>query len=110
MIDFGKITFSMSYEDGQSVTHTIRGDSTLDEVVEAFEYFIKGAGFNLTQGQHIGYEYDDEDPEIHPIGDLSDTDEYCVDLSSVSFGVDSGWIDNKEEKYARDISDLSSEK
>jgi hypothetical protein len=90
----GKVTFSISYEDGQSVVHTIRGDSSLDEVVEAFEYFLKGAGYHLREGQHIGYEYEDEDPEIHPIGDLSDTDEYTdykamaneINLSEVTFG------------------------
>jgi hypothetical protein len=93
-MDFGKITFTSSYEDGHSVTHTIRGDSSLDEVVEAFEYFLKGAGYHMPEGCHIGYEYDDEDPEIHPIGDLSDTDEYPdyvsmasdINLSEVTFG------------------------
>jgi hypothetical protein len=94
MMDFGTITFSQYYEDGQSVTHTIRGDSSLGEVVEAFEYFLKGAGYHLQEGQHIGFEYEDEDPEIHPIGDLSDTDEYPdyvsmandINLSEVTFG------------------------
>jgi hypothetical protein len=78
MIDFGTITFSQYYADNEhSVTHTLRGDASLDEVVEAFEYFLKGAGYHLPEGCHIGYEYDEvEDPEIHPIGDLSDTDEY----------------------------------
>jgi hypothetical protein len=47
MFDLGNITFKQKYKDGQSITHTIRGDSTLDEVVEAFEYFLKGAGFNF---------------------------------------------------------------
>ena len=60
MIDPGQITFTQSYEDGNSVTHTIRGDSSLEEVVEAFEYFLKGAGYYLSEGCHIGYEYEDE--------------------------------------------------
>lgn len=60
MFDFGKIQFIQSHEDGQKIVHEIRGDSSLDEVVEAFEMFLKGAGYHLSDGQHIGYEYDDE--------------------------------------------------
>ena len=61
--DFGKIKFVQEYEDGQSVVHTIRGDASLDDVLEAFEYFLKGAGYHLKEGQHIGYEYDEEESE-----------------------------------------------
>jgi hypothetical protein len=66
MMDFGTITFSQYYADTEnSVTHTLRGDASLDEVVEAFEYFLKGAGYHLPEGCHIGYEYDeDEEPEL----------------------------------------------
>jgi hypothetical protein len=67
MIDLGQITFTQSYEDGNTITHTIRGDSSLDEVVEAFEYFLKGAGYHLGDGCHIGYEYDDEKEEKHSV-------------------------------------------
>ena len=67
MIDTGKVTFTQSYEDGNTITHTIRGDSSLDEVVEAFEYFLKGAGYHLGDGCHIGYEYDDEQEEEHSV-------------------------------------------
>jgi hypothetical protein len=100
MMDFGTITFSQYYADNEhSVTHTLRGDASLDEVVEAFEYFLKGAGYHLPEGCHIGYEYDEvEDPEIHPIGDLSDTDEYnygyCQDVAGGSSTVDT--VDSSE--------------
>ena len=60
MYDFGKIRFIQEYE-GSTVEHSIRGDASLDEVIEAFEMFLKGAGYHLRDGQHIGYEYDEED-------------------------------------------------
>ena len=64
MMDFGTITFSQYYADNEnSVTHTLRGDASLDEVVEAFEYFLKGAGYHLPEGCHIGYEYDEVEEE-----------------------------------------------
>jgi hypothetical protein len=84
MIDFGKITFTSSYEDGHSVTHTIRGDSSLDEVVEAFENFLKGAGYHLQEGQHIGYEYDDEYAREDDTDYVSMAND--IDLSEVTFG------------------------
>jgi hypothetical protein len=84
MIDLGKITFTSSYEDGQSVVHTIRGDSSLDEVVEAFEYFLKGAGYHLQEGQHIGYEYDDEYAREDDTDYVSMAND--INLSEVTFG------------------------
>ena len=69
MYDFGKIRFIQEHE-GSTVEHNIRGDASLDEVIEAFEMFLKGAGYHLRDGQHIGYEYDEEDPNedyIHPV-------------------------------------------
>lgn len=67
MYDFGKIRFIQEYEDS-TVEHNIRGDATLDEVIEAFEMFLKGAGYHLKDGQHIGYEYE-EDAFSQSIGD-----------------------------------------
>jgi hypothetical protein len=84
MIDFGKITFTSSYEDGHSVTHTIRGDSSLDEVVEAFEYFLKGAGYHLQEGQHIGFEYEDEYAREDDTDYVSMAND--INLSEVTFG------------------------
>ena len=94
----GKLTFSISYEDGQSVVHTIRGDSSLDEVVEAFEYFLKGAGYHLQEGQHIGYEYDDE------YSREDDTDyvsmSHDINLSEVTFGAcDSYTVDSLHDAW-----------
>ena len=80
----GKITFSQYYEDGQEVTHTIRGDSSLDEVVEAFEYFLKGAGYHLPDGCHIGYEYEDEEPREDDTDYKAMAD--SINLSEVTFG------------------------
>jgi hypothetical protein len=84
MMDFGTITFSQYYEDGQSVTHTIRGDSSLDEVVEAFEYFLKGAGYHLKEGQHIGFEYEDEYAREDDTDYVSMAND--INLSEVTFG------------------------
>jgi hypothetical protein len=83
-MDLGKITFSISYEDGQSVVHTIRGDSSLDEVVEAFEYFLKGAGYHLQEGQHIGFEYEDEYAREDDTDYVSMAND--INLSEVTFG------------------------
>jgi hypothetical protein len=83
-LDLGKITFTSSYEDGHSVTHTIRGDSSLDEVVEAFEYFLKGAGYHLKEGCHIGYEYDDEYTREDDTDYVSMAND--INLSEVTFG------------------------
>lgn len=57
--DFGKIYFIQEYNDSK-VTHEIRGDATLDDVLEAFEKFLEGAGYTLPVGAHIGYEYEGE--------------------------------------------------
>jgi len=59
MYDFGKITFIQEHED-QKIVHEIRGDASMDEVVDAFEMFLKGAGYHLPDGTHIGYEYEGE--------------------------------------------------
>jgi hypothetical protein len=83
-MDLGKITFTSSYEDGHSVTHTIRGDSSLDEVIEAFEYFLKGAGYHLQEGQHIGYEYEDEYAREDDTDYVSMAND--INLSEVTFG------------------------
>lgn len=61
MYDFGKVRFIQEHED-QRIEHEIRGDASLDEVIDAFEQFLKGAGYHLKDGQHIGYEYDEETP------------------------------------------------
>lgn len=64
MFDFGKIKFIQEYDD-QKIVHEIRGDSSMDEVVDAFEMFLKGAGYHLPDGKHIGYEYDEEITDKH---------------------------------------------
>ena len=74
MYDFGKIRFIQEHE-GSTVEHNIRGDASLDEVIEAFEMFLKGAGYHLQDGQHIGYEYD----EIYGYKDPANNDEEYVD-------------------------------
>ena len=55
MIDFGKITFSREYDNGECVTHSLSGESSLNEVVEAFEYFLKGCGYGITEGDHLDF-------------------------------------------------------
>ena len=62
MFDFGKIKFIQEYDDHR-IEHEIRGDASLDDVVDAFEAFLKGAGYHLKDGQHIGYEYDEEESD-----------------------------------------------
>lgn len=64
-MNFGTIKFV--YENngdhvvGKSkIVHEIGGESTIDEVIEAFEHFLMGMGFHLQEGAHIGYEYDEE--------------------------------------------------
>ena len=47
MYDFGKYTFTNEYKSGEKVTMEIRGDSTLDDLCETFERFLKASGFNI---------------------------------------------------------------
>ena len=72
MIDFGKVRFIQEHED-QRIEHEIRGDATLDEVIDAFEQFLKGAGYHLKDGQHIGYEYDEDDSEYQSRKEMYDS-------------------------------------
>ena len=58
--DMGKIKFIQEH-DNSKVEHVISGDSSLDEVIDAFEHFLKGAGYHLPDGCHIGYEYDEDE-------------------------------------------------
>ena len=60
MIDLGRIHFIQDHGEDEVIVHTIRGDSSLDEVIDSFEHFLKGAGYNLPLGCHIGYEYDED--------------------------------------------------
>jgi hypothetical protein len=45
--DFGMYTFNLQYKDGHSVTITHSGETGLDELLEAFECFLKASSFNL---------------------------------------------------------------
>ena len=73
------------YEDevSSTVTHSISADSTLDEVVEAFEYFLKGCGYSLPEGTHIGYEYEDNNIDLGLDGDNM-TFDFMVDSGAAS--------------------------
>lgn len=62
--NFGRIKFSYVNEGDsvlgmRNVSHELAGESTLDEVLEEFEYFLKGVGYHLPDGCHIGYEYEE---------------------------------------------------
>ena len=64
-MNFGTIRFVYENEGdhvvGKSkIVHEIGGESTIDDVIEAFEHFLKGVGFHLQDGVHIGYEHDEE--------------------------------------------------
>ena len=72
MYDFGKVRFIQEHED-QRIEHEIRGDASLDEVIESFEQFLKGAGYHLKDGQHIGYEYDEDDSEYQMRKEMYDS-------------------------------------
>lgn len=75
------------YEDevSSTVTHSISADSTLDDVIEAFEYFLKGCGYSLPDGAHIGYEFEDEgiDTTLNLDGDNL-TFDFMVDNGAAS--------------------------
>ena|SRR6056300_517176 len=74
MFDFGKIKFIQEYDDHR-IEHEIRGDASLDDVVDAFEAFLRGAGYHLKEGQHIGYEYDEE-PSYQERKEMYDSMDY----------------------------------
>jgi len=64
-LDFGTIKFVYENNGDQvvgkrKVVHELGGESTIDEVIEEFELFLKGMGFHLKDGVHIGYEHDEE--------------------------------------------------
>jgi len=100
MIDFGKIKFVQEYEDGQSVVHTIRGDCSLDDVVDAFESFLKGAGFHLKDGQHIGYEYDEEESEYQERKEMYDSMDDMISSSSLDDVMYSSSFNVPDDTYA----------
>ena len=55
MIDFGKITFSREYDNGEYVTHSIGGESSLPDVIDAFSYFLKGCGYYIPEGEYLDF-------------------------------------------------------
>lgn len=62
-----KFTFSYERYDGlgemgtpvEEVTFISRDKIALPELIEFFEQFLKGAGYVLPDGVHLGYEEDD---------------------------------------------------
>lgn len=42
----------------EEVTFLNRGDTSLPELCQLFENFVKGCGYVLPEGVHIGYEED----------------------------------------------------
>jgi hypothetical protein len=63
-MNFGIIKFVYENEGDhvvgkRKVVHELGGESTIDEVIDEFEHFIKGMGFHLPDGCHIGYEYEE---------------------------------------------------
>ena len=55
IMDFGKITFSRKYDDGEYITHSVSGESSLPDVVEAFTYFLKGCGYQIPNGEALDF-------------------------------------------------------
>lgn len=86
------ITFTCEHKDlygdheevSSKIIHSISADSTLDEVVEAFEYFLKGCGYSLPEGTHIGYEYEDNNIDLGLDGDDNLTFDFMVDNGAAS--------------------------
>ena len=39
--------FISEYKDGNKITHEFRGDASLDDMIENFEYFLKGCGYHF---------------------------------------------------------------
>lgn len=81
MIDLGKITLKREYDDGESVTFSVRGDIGKDELVEQFESFMKALGYYFAEGEHLGYEYDDDYTDSDPADmvDFGDTISFTPD-------------------------------
>lgn len=46
-LPMSKITFICEHHDGSKITLERSGDSVLPEVLESFEFFLKGAGFHF---------------------------------------------------------------
>lgn len=58
-MDFGKITFSREYDNGEYVTHSIGGESSLPDVIDAFSYFLKGCGYYIPEGEYLDFAPED---------------------------------------------------
>jgi len=55
-----KFVFARIENDEEVIKFTISSESTMDEMCEHFERFLKSVGYCFDEGQHIGYEYDEE--------------------------------------------------
>jgi len=100
MIDFGKIKFIQEYDDHR-IEHEIRGDASMDDVVDAFESFLRGAGYHLKEGMHIGYEYDEEESEYQERKEMYDAmDDMAGSSSTVdTIHIDEGTVDRAHSQY-----------
>lgn len=45
---------------GNKITHEHSVDIPKDELVEAFEVFMKAIGYQFRSGEHLGYEWEDD--------------------------------------------------
>ena len=90
MYDFGKIRFTQEFDD-RKIEMEIRGDSTISEVVEEFEMFLKGAGYQFDG--HLDFVDEDEGLDLGSIDttiDFSDQMSFTFDpgTSPVYYGMD----------------------
>jgi hypothetical protein len=55
-----------NYHSGSYTEISINEDSSIDEVIESFELFLKGCGYHLPDGANIGYEYIEDYSKFEP--------------------------------------------
>lgn len=67
-IEFGKITFMLDHpgdhvSHGKKITHELDGQSTVTDLLEEFEYFLKACGYHFPENEHIVLYNTEEDYE-----------------------------------------------
>ena len=67
----------------ERIEMTVDSDATKDDMCDVFEQFLKATGYSFNQGEHIGYEFEEDDEplvfgnkdniDLHDIGGVADS-------------------------------------
>ena len=67
----------------ERIEMTVDSDASKDDMCDVFEQFLKATGYSFNQGEHIGYEFEEDDEplvfgnkdniDLHDIGGVADS-------------------------------------